>query len=299
MSASCRPDRPAEEGHRRPERHHREREEPGDDRERRRDPVDPGVGVRRVDRLLEEELDPVGERQQHTAGAGAHRTRARLEVGDHLALHPDHEQHGHEEAGEHDHDLAEQDAPVDPGHAGSPPTAAGAGASSAALPGASSCGASAASSSTVATNAPDEQRVRREPRLVERHEHGASAIRSVTRAGRTASPAAVRRRTPRPSARPWAAASSGCTSTTGGSPSAACSSGVSCDHPPVVDQQRVGDERDPVRREPPRAAAPARRSPRAARAAAPSPRGARRACRTRGRRPRRRRAPRRSPNPGG
>src|SRR5207244_1016381 len=135
----------------RAERHDGDREEPRKDGERRRHAIDPPVGVRRVDRLLEEELDPVGEREEDPAGTGAHRSGPCLEVGDHLPLHPDHEQDRDEEHGEHDHDLAEQHAPIDPGHADPPATAAGS-ASSPDAPGRSD--ASTASSSTATVNAP-------------------------------------------------------------------------------------------------------------------------------------------------
>src|SRR4029079_7878279 len=103
-----------------------------------------------MDGLFEEDLDPVGEREEHAARAGPHRAGAGLEVRDHLALHPDHEQDGDEQRGEDDHDLADQHTPVDPGHAGPPATVAGSTASS----GCVVSGASAASISTGAVNPP-------------------------------------------------------------------------------------------------------------------------------------------------
>ena len=155
------------------------------------------------DAFLEEELDPVGERDQDAARPGPHRPLPRLHVRDHLALEPDVEQDRDQEREEDDHDLHDEDQPVDPVHQPSAPASA-------------SCSTRRRPVTASATKSPaSTASVRREPRLVEGHEDG--ALRDVRRdPARVASLASVRTTTSSPSPTPTDAASSGWSSTNGG-----------------------------------------------------------------------------------
>ena len=63
------------------------------------------VGALRVDALLEEGLDAVGQRLQHAERPGLVGPHPVLHAGDDLALEPDHQHGGDQQEDEADHDL--------------------------------------------------------------------------------------------------------------------------------------------------------------------------------------------------
>ena len=227
-SASCIVTVAAEDRDRRSERHHREREERGDHREHRRDQVDaagpPSVGVIAS---LKNSLSPSASVTSTPRGPGAHRPEPRLDVGDHLALHPD---------------VRASRTPAAPANttttlrdAGSPQSIAGHASPPAAAAAARRPRAARARHARrrPSVKRAGEQRVRREARLVERHEHRPRRdVRRSRAAGSVASPACRARRGRRAVGEARAAASSGWTSTNAGSSSAALSSSAPSDSRP-------------------------------------------------------------------
>ncbi len=218
------------------ERDRAEREERREHREDGGEQVDRLVRVRRDDALLEEELDPVGERDQDAARPRAHRALPGLEVGDHLPLEPDVEQHGDQQREEDDHDPGDQQEPVEPVHLARTPRARP-------RPIAPSAGASTVDVA-VDREATVQERVRREPGLVERDED--RSLRDVLGdADRAASPPrpTVVTRTPAPSATPAAPASSGWISTNGVVGERRLQLVGALGQPALVHEQRVREER--------------------------------------------------------
>src|SRR6185436_11364581 len=205
--------RATEDRDRRAERDHRERQERGDRREDRRQEVDGTVGVGREDRLFEEQLETVGERDQDAARTGPHRAGPRLEVGDDLPLHPDVQEHREEERDE------DEDHPVDAGHAGAPVARAASGTDAAAVD-----PSPTASTETEAVDRPDRRVFAASPGWLKGTKTEPAATCSVTRSGTVVSPAAVLRRTWTPSTSPRFSASTGCISVNAGSSSASLSS---------------------------------------------------------------------------
>ena len=269
-----------------------------------RDRVDGAIRVGRRDAFLEEELDAVGERDQHAARAGAHRADPRLEVGDHLALHPDVEHHGDQQREEHDHDLHDAGSPSRPSPSGVTPHRSGH-----RLGELAALGDRAGSTSPARANiCPDSNVFAASPGWLN---------------GTNAAPAATCSVDARPAAPPPGVGAHDRPAAVG-EPSGRCVGRVHLDErlvlerrlqlvgalgqTPLVDEQRIREQLAC----PPRAGSavaaagsPAarrrRRSapPRAAPAAGPSPRGARRASRSRGRRRTPAPGSRRSPSRGG
>ncbi len=91
------------------ERHDREQQKRWHDREERSEDEHPHLRPCRLEILLEEELDAIGEGLQNAERAGGVGSHAVLEVTDHLALEPDHQHRGNKHEGEHDHDLEDHD----------------------------------------------------------------------------------------------------------------------------------------------------------------------------------------------
>ena len=255
--------------HRGAERDHREREE-------RRGSSRATGAIRYTGRsafvgviaLLEEELDAVGERDSSMPRGPARIGPVRVWMSAiTLRSIQMHEQHGDQQRDEHDDHPADQQDPVEPVHQASPPTAA-APARFARFRGV--LRRSTASSATVVTT-PGQQRVRREPRLVERDEDRALA-RPVGDADAAARPrrlpcAGARRRRRR--GRGAAASSRMDLDERPGPPSAAFSSSARLGQPALVDQQRVGERGSESRRRRAALAAPrppgsSRRRPRGA-----------------------------------
>src|SRR6185369_10637743 len=209
-------DGPSPERDRHAERDHRERQERREDRQYGCDRIDGPVGVRGRDAFLEEQLDAVRKRDQDAAWPGAHRSLPRLEVGDHLAFHPHVEQHGDQEREEHHGDPCDQQEPVEPVHQAS--TAAGSTVSD------PRSGASTGSTVAAIENDPMRIVLAANPGWLNGTNTAPSTTCSVTRAGSSASPAAVRTVTAPPSITPRGAASFGWISRNGSSSSAAFSS---------------------------------------------------------------------------
>ena len=88
-----------------PEGHHGQGQERGDHGERGRDDEDDAVGAGRDDVLLEEELDPVGDRLEEPEGTHPLRADPILHVADHLSLHPDDERNAEQHESEDDQNL--------------------------------------------------------------------------------------------------------------------------------------------------------------------------------------------------
>ena len=163
----------------------------------------------RCDALLEEQLDAVGQGDQHATGPSAHRADACLHVGDRLALHPDVEHHGDQQGRRTRSRPARRGSSSRP----SPSTVAsrhgrrgrrarrpadGHGRLLEALP--------STGETREREHLPGQQRVRREPR-VKTARTPRRPRHSVTRTGSAASPASVRTSARSPSASDRAAAS--------------------------------------------------------------------------------------------